>query len=209
MSFEGSRFIGIDPGLAKGKLGLSVLYQSTDPLRNYIVESYGVDVIKGMNGTVADTLRCEQLRKYVCGWLLKFSDRPILIGGACVNAPVIAIEAPAFSRQPTRTIQTGMVHYALCKAVLSLKYAYIVVVPPTVLKKYVTGKGNANKELMMESVIRKWFSGSVPFFGSQDLYEAYALAEFGRFLSRTKDKKVKASVEAFKVERFDVSPCEL
>ena len=203
MNFKESHYIGIDPGLAKGKLGLSILHQ------NYSVKSYGVDVIKDMTGTIADTLRCEQLHKYVCSWLAKSIDKPLIIGGECVNAPIIAIEAPAFSRQPTRTIQTGMVHYALCRAILSLKYAYIVVVPPTVLKKYVTGKGNANKELMMESVIRKWFSASVPFFGAQDLYEAYALAEFGRFLFKTKDKKVKASVEAYKVKRFEVLPYKL
>ena len=56
-----------------------------------------------------------------------------------------------------------------------------MIVPPTVLKKYVTGKGNASKEHVLECVIRKWFDDP-PSWGSYDLYDAYALMKFGKDL---------------------------
>lgn len=50
-----------------------------------------------------------------------------------------------------------------------------VVVPPTVLKKYVAGKGTAAKELMIREVYRRWG------FEARDNNEAdaYGLARFG------------------------------
>lgn len=193
-------FIGIDPGFGKGKLGLAALRDEQSS-----VQAYGVDILKDIAGTLADTLRAEQIKDFVYRWINDFTNKPLIVDGICINAPVIVIEAPAFGRQPARSVQTGVLHSALYRAILSLKYAHTIVVPPTVLKKYVTGKGNASKELMMESIIRKWFSGNVPFFGTQDLYEAYALAEFGRFLvTKTKDKKLKASVDAYEINKGKV-----
>jgi Holliday junction resolvasome RuvABC endonuclease subunit len=49
-----------------------------------------------------------------------------------------------------------------------------IIVPPTVLKKYVTGKGNASKAQMMEGVAKKWG----PQFDNDNLADAYALAQY-------------------------------
>lgn len=49
-----------------------------------------------------------------------------------------------------------------------------LVVPPTTLKKYVTGKGNAPKEVMMMTVLKRWGYEAE----SNDRADAYALARF-------------------------------
>jgi Holliday junction resolvasome RuvABC endonuclease subunit len=201
MIYGASPFIGIDPGLSKGKLGLSVIKQGKE-----IVQGYGVETLKNISGTIADTIRCEQLHSYTHQWLKEFTDRPLLIAGKCINTPIIAMEAPAYGRADPRTIQTGMVHNAILRAVLKLRYAYVFVVSPPTLKKYVTGKGNANKEAVMEFTIRKWFKHGVPFFGSQDLYEAYALSRFAQYMVEKPNKQLIAKVEAYEIRRGEVLP---
>jgi len=48
-------------------------------------------------------------------------------------------------------------------------------VPPTVLKKFVTGKGNANKNVVLEQVFRKWGIGSETLKDDNQV-DAYGLA---------------------------------
>lgn len=50
-----------------------------------------------------------------------------------------------------------------------------MVVSPTVLKKYVTGKGNANKQEMMAGVARKW---QVYDIVDDNLADSFALAQY-------------------------------
>lgn len=50
-----------------------------------------------------------------------------------------------------------------------------IVVPPTTLKKYVTGNGSAKKPLMMATIKRKWGRS----FVSSDRADAFALEQFG------------------------------
>ena len=47
----------------------------------------------------------------------------------------------------------------------------IILVPPTVLKKFVTGKGNASKQEVMRDLKQKWGRS----FVSSDMADAYAL----------------------------------
>jgi crossover junction endodeoxyribonuclease RuvC len=49
-------------------------------------------------------------------------------------------------------------------------------VPPTTLKKWVTGKGNAKKDQMAASVKARWDYVS----GSDDIIDAFALAQMGQ-----------------------------
>lgn len=51
-----------------------------------------------------------------------------------------------------------------------------LVVPPTVLKKYVTGKGTAKKDAMVLAVNDKWQAG----IKNDNLADAYALAHYSR-----------------------------
>ena len=61
----------------------------------------------------------------------------------------------------------------------------ILVVPPTTLKKFCTGKGNANKEAMLKAVHNKW--GYLTFFN--DEADAYALYRFGEATQSRKWKR--------------------
>lgn len=53
-------------------------------------------------------------------------------------------------------------------------------VPPTVLKKWVTGKGNAKKEAVAVAVKEKWGYASP----SDDIVDAFALAKLGEHIGR-------------------------
>jgi Holliday junction resolvasome RuvABC endonuclease subunit len=55
-------------------------------------------------------------------------------------------------------------------------YSTPLVVPPTVLKKYVTGKGTAKKADMVKSVNERWSAG----IKNDNLADAYALAHYSR-----------------------------
>jgi len=50
-----------------------------------------------------------------------------------------------------------------------------MIVPPTVLKKFVTGKGVAPKEIMIKEVFRKWKFDT----NDNNLADAYSLMKFG------------------------------
>lgn len=50
-----------------------------------------------------------------------------------------------------------------------------MIVSPTVLKKYVTGKGNATKQEMIAGVARKW---QVPHIVNDNLADSFALAQY-------------------------------
>lgn len=51
----------------------------------------------------------------------------------------------------------------------------IVLVPPTTLKLYVTGKGNSPKEVVMKDIKRRWGKS----FVDSDKADAFALQQFG------------------------------
>lgn len=53
---------------------------------------------------------------------------------------------------------------------------YPLIVPPTSLKKFVTGKGNAKKNEMLLGVYKRWGVE----FGDDNQADAYALEQFGR-----------------------------
>lgn len=60
------------------------------------------------------------------------------------------------------------------------KQGYILeIVPPSVLKKYVTGKGNADKKEMARRVVEEWGLNLDNYKKKDDLAEAYALARMG------------------------------
>jgi Holliday junction resolvasome RuvABC endonuclease subunit len=64
----------------------------------------------------------------------------------------------------------------MVRAVLYESHFDWVVVPPTVLKKWTTGRGNAKKEDMVTAAATRW--GFVSY--SHDIVDAYALAQMGQ-----------------------------
>jgi len=83
-------------------------------------------------------------------------------------------------------------------------------VPPTTLKMFITGKGNAPKNVMLEQVFRKFKVGS-EVLKDDNQVDAYALARFGiAFTSWKKYPKdyqgTKKEIESFKKV---AEPCNL
>jgi crossover junction endodeoxyribonuclease RuvC len=74
-------------------------------------------------------------------------------------------------------------------------------VPPTTLKAYVAGAGNAPKEVMMREVFRRWNYEAV----DNDDADAFGLAQFGlEFLSDKRTKRFDTLVG--KIEIVQVTP---
>lgn len=64
----------------------------------------------------------------------------------------------------------------------------VLVVPPTTLKKWVTGKGNAPKDQMIAAVKKKWYKE----VSSDDVADAVALYYFGEFYYEHAGKRRKS-----------------
>lgn len=80
-----------------------------------------------------------------------------------------------------------------------------VEVPPTSLKKFVTGKGNAKKDLMLLNVYKRWE------FDTDDDNEAdaYGLAQFGRAMTGEATGVPQVNISAVaKVLESDQPVCE-
>ena len=87
-----------------------------------------------------------------------------------------------------RTFQIGE-NFGLLKFKLRDSIIPFITVPPTVLKKFATGKGNANKELMQEAYVAETGIDLRHYLGqtdkqwnpSSDIIDSYYLAEYGKY----------------------------
>jgi crossover junction endodeoxyribonuclease RuvC len=64
------------------------------------------------------------------------------------------------------------------RLILAKKWGGYYEIPPTSLKKFVTGKGNAKKQIMLEQTYRKYGLGSETLKDDNQV-DAYGLARFG------------------------------
>lgn len=84
--------------------------------------------------------------------------------------------------------------------ILEITHRSFYDVPPTLLKKYITGKGNANKNVVLEQVYRKFGVGSDT-LADDNQVDAYSLAMFGReylaWKTKCKDDCCKNATECF------------
>jgi len=83
----------------------------------------------------------------------------------------VYIEGPAYMASGKYILQMGALHYLLRLYLYRHKVDYKVIAPGT-LKKFVTGKGNAKKDLILLKVYKKWGVE----FEVDDLADAYGLA---------------------------------
>lgn len=85
-------------------------------------------------------------------------------------------------------------------------------VPPTSLKKFITGKGNVNKNVMLEKIYRKYGIGS-EILRDDNQVDSYGLARMGREFIRWKAKEcdpVTYELDSFKgISEKRVLPCNL
>ena len=102
------------------------------------------------------------------------------------QSPVaIAVENYAFGAR-NRAHQLGELGGVVRVHLHEMGYAFTNV-PPTSLKKYVLGKGNAAKDLMLKGVYKKWGYDT----DSNDLADGYGLSQLIRAYA-TKSDKTKA-----------------
>ena len=92
----------------------------------------------------------------------------------CGNEPtIIYIEGLAFGARGQAMLELAALHYFVRIFLYTSHYDYKVI-PPTQVKKFVTGKGNAKKELMLLKTYKKW--GET--FEDNNMCDAYCLARY-------------------------------
>lgn len=84
---------------------------------------------------------------------------------------IVYIEGLSYSSQGQAKAQMGAVHYVIRIFLVENGINYKVI-EPTVLKKFVTGKGQCKKDLILLNVFKKWGVE----FDNSDLADAYGLA---------------------------------
>lgn len=70
----------------------------------------------------------------------------------------------------------GELGWAVKRSVVEVADQYPLIVPPTSLKKFVTGKGNSGKNEMLLGVYKRWGVE----FANDNQADAFALEKFGR-----------------------------
>jgi crossover junction endodeoxyribonuclease RuvC len=88
------------------------------------------------------------------------------------NSGIVYVEGLSFGAKGNAIMQLAGLHY-LIRINLCLKDGLKYdIIPPTTLKKFTTGKGNAKKELMLLEVYKRWGIE----FKDNNLADAYSLA---------------------------------
>lgn len=131
---------------------------------------------------------------YDGGYRLQFLFSSIrdAIGGRKVSAA--ALEGYSMD-SVHRAMDLGEIGGIVRLALVQENITYLVV-PPSSLKKYVTGRGDADKDKMMDAVARKW-GVTIP---QNDVADAYGLAHLARasVLGGTRDRAEAEVLQLFK-----------
>lgn len=88
-----------------------------------------------------------------------------------VNLASVYIEGPAYQSAGQAILQMGALHFLSRVYFFKSKVNYKVIAPGT-LKKFVTGKGNSKKELMLLKTFKRWGVE----FEDNNICDAYGLA---------------------------------
>ncbi|MHA1814484.1 MAG: crossover junction endodeoxyribonuclease RuvC [Candidatus Heimdallarchaeaceae archaeon] len=83
----------------------------------------------------------------------------------------VYLEGPAFLANGKFALQMGALHFMI-RLMLKKRGVGFKVIAPGTLKKFVTGKGNAKKDLMLLNVYKKWGVE----FDNDNLADAYGMA---------------------------------
>jgi len=142
------------------------LYVGIDPSFNstgLIILDSKAELVKEMNFSLKEYENIEEK-------LINF-EKTIKFIPSIVRLKSVYIEGPAYMASGKYILQMGALHYLLRLFLYRHSIDYTVVAPGT-LKKFVTGKGNAKKDLILLKVYKKWGVE----FEVDDLADAYGLA---------------------------------
>jgi len=112
----------------------------------------------------------------------------IMLSVGKIRPDLVTIEGPAFGISKTTSIfQLGELAGIVKRDLFTTNFPFIIV-PPSQLKKFVTGKGNAKKDLMLLAVHKKYGED----FEDDNLCDAYVLARYGfQFLNPSLKRRAK------------------
>ena len=88
-----------------------------------------------------------------------------------INLGSIYIEGPSYQSAGQAILQMGALHF-ITRVYLYKANVYYKVIAPGTLKKFVTGKGNSKKDLMLLKTYKKWGVE----FDDHNICDAYGLA---------------------------------
>ncbi len=100
-----------------------------------------------------------------------------------IKPDYIGLEGPSFASQSASVIQMGALNHILRELFIEEGVKFFII-PPTVVKKYFTGKGNSDKLAMIEEAMKR--GANIPFFTTikkqrvfdDNVTDAYAIASF-------------------------------
>lgn len=112
----------------------------------------------------------------------------------------IVIEGPSLGSRGASLFYAGELESQLMESLSKWTVKHFLEVPPSNLKKFATGKGNANKPLVAAHVAKRWEH----IFGDDNLTDAFVLCQIGRAVNQTLEALPKANASALdKVIRHD------
>jgi len=141
-------YVGLDPSFTG--TGVIVLNKDGEILEQKLIKS---------NAKKSDEERLIEIRE-------ELSFIPIIN-----NLKMVYFEGPSFASNGQFMLQMGALHYVIRILFFESKTDYKIITP-TELKKFVTGKGNAKKDLMLLKVYKKWGVE----FSDNNMSDAYGLA---------------------------------
>lgn len=94
------------------------------------------------------------------------------------RADLVVIEGPSYNSKSTSDHDRAGLWWSVYRSVVA-RGVPVMVVAPTQVKKYATGKGNANKDAVLAAVVRRYLDIEVT---GNDQADALVLAAIGRRL---------------------------
>ena len=142
-------FVGLDPSI--NATGVIIL----DNYENIVVQR---------------TFSCNVDKNLFERNLIKYEEQISFIS-KIINLGAVYIEGPSYQSAGQVILQMGALHFFTRVYLYKANVNYKVIAPGT-LKKFVTGKGNCKKELMLLKTYKKWGVE----FSDNNLCDAYGLA---------------------------------
>jgi len=132
-------------------------------------------VILSSDGNVFRELNIKTASNETTEERILFIEKKIndLISDLDFSKIIVGIEGPSFMSKGNALLNIGALNYYLRIFLFKNKIKYIVI-PPKKLVKFVIGRGNGSKALMLKYVYKKWgYDTEI-----DDLADAYSLARY-------------------------------
>ena len=182
-------------------IGLDLSLASTGYVELVDGEIQKKELIKSKpEGTIPfdETVRLNNILGEIVGLL----NKHLIAGDRCSPADLVVLEGLAFMARNTRSIvQLAGLHFMVRDWLYRSKCSFIVVAPTT-LKKFITGKGNSPKDTMMMETYKRYGMTLT----NNNICDAFCLAKCGESLLDKSHKPVKLTkpqqevVELLKVQ---------